>query len=284
MRLKDYDTTRRFDAFVEDSQRMTPRETMEEVKEITFALDGMQEVHAGQSIGVLAPGRDEFGTSTHLRLYTVADRPEITKGRTKIKICVRRCSYIDDYSGEEFSGIASHFLCDLQPGDVATLTGPYGDVFQAPAENDATLIMIGAGTGIAPFRAFCKHLYEDEPRFEGRVILLHGGRTGMEMLYQNEILDDFALYYDLPTFEAIQALSKRPHWSDEIDWHSAISPRGDELWDLLTGPNTYVYIAGIEDIRAQLDEVFVSICGSLERWRECKSLLEKEKRWIELLY
>ena len=42
------------------------------------------------------------------------------------------------------------------------------------------------------------------------------------LLYRNDEKDDFALYYDKPTFEAITALSAAPEWSSS---RTAITPR-----------------------------------------------------------
>ena len=69
----------------------------------------------------------------HFRLYTVASTP-ITgeSGDMDLELCVRRCFYVDEMSGEEFPGIASNYLCDTRPGDRITLTGPYGDAFAMP--------------------------------------------------------------------------------------------------------------------------------------------------------
>jgi ferredoxin--NADP+ reductase len=242
-------------------------------------------VDVGQSIGVIVPGDEAFGQTEHFRLYSVAETPEKTiDGGVRLRICVRRCHYIDPYNGEEYQGIASHYLCDLKAGDRVVVTGPFGDAFRIPDEPNATLILIGAGTGIAPFRAFVKHLYRDEPRFRGRVRLFHGGRTGVDLLYRNDIRDDFAQYYDHETFEAIKALSKRPHWTDEIDWAAALEPHSEELLKVITAPNTYVYVAGLESIGKQLDEVFAKICGSADKWARRKAELVAGERWIELLY
>ena len=81
---------------------------------------------------------------------SVADLPEQgDSGRPRIKIAVRRCSYIDSFSGEEFKGVASNYLCDLHPGDELTITGPVGMPFEVPDEHDANLILIATSTGIA---------------------------------------------------------------------------------------------------------------------------------------
>ena len=296
MRLQDYDTSTRFAARVSQSERLLRADSAAEVaggdasdaevRELVLEVeDTCLCVGAGQSIGVIVPGDQAFGQAEHLRLYSVAEMPEETAdGHIRLRICVRRCSYIDPYNGEEYKGIASHYLCDLKAGDSVVITGPFGDIFRVPQEPDATLILIGAGTGIAPFRAFVKHLYHDEPCFQGRVRLFHGGRTGVDLLYRNDIRDDFAQYYDRETFEAIEALSKRPHWTDEIDWAAALEPHGERLLKVIMEPNTYVYVAGLESIGRQLDAVFAKICGSAEKWARRKAELVAGERWIELLY
>ena len=285
MQLQDYDVTTRIDCHVESTTALTPPTSSEEVREIVLILnspnfDGLP----GQSIGVLAPG--EFGKDYHLRLYTLADLPERLDDRTvRIHICVRRCSYIDEYSGERYPGIASNYLCDLKPGDHLTVTGPYDAPFELPDDHDGTLILIGAGTGIAPFRAFVKRIYEQLPDFSGRIWLFHGGRTGLDLIYMNEVRDDFALYMQKATFEAIKALSSRPHWTDAIDWYEAAAEeRGEELWNVLLDAKTHVYVAGVKAILEELDHMFEQLAGSPKKWARRKAELVAGDRWTELVY
>ena len=285
MKLQDYDTSLQVEARVVSSTDISP-DPADEIREII--LDVSQpgfDVAVGQNIGILAPGRPEFGQEHHFRLYSIADVPERTAdGSLRLPLCVKRCNYIDEYSGEEYKGVASNYLCDLKAGDTVTLTGPYGLAFEAPDDPDAALLLIGMGTGIAPFRAFVKHLYKEETDFKGRIFLFHGGKTGLDLLYQNEKENDFALYYDRDTFEAVQALSDRPHWSGEIDWAGAIESRGEEIWELLINPHTQVYVAGLKAILGKLDEVFSKIAGSEEKWELRKAELVAGKRWNELVY
>ncbi|HMP17914.1 MAG TPA: hypothetical protein PKD72_12880, partial [Gemmatales bacterium] len=200
MHLTDYDTTVQFDAQVMESKRITPVESADEIRDILLDVQGELNVQAGQNIGVLAPGNEEFGQEHHLRLYTIADLPEKPEaGKTRIRLCVKRCWYIDPYNGERYRGLASHFLCDLQAGDRLRICGPFGQAFPVPQEPDAVLILIGAGTGIAPFRAFVRHLYHHAPQFQGRIWLFHGARTGLDLLYMNDLQNDFAQYYDRGT-------------------------------------------------------------------------------------
>ncbi|WP_040764637.1 hypothetical protein [Novipirellula maiorica] len=83
---------------------------------------------------------------------------------------------------------------------------------------------------------------------------------------------------------AFDALSHRPGWSEAFDWGTAIDARGEELCRLLSEPTTYVYVAGLEIIRDQLNEVMAEMAGSNQTWFRWKEDLVAEGRWIELLY
>jgi len=284
--LSDYDTDTRYRVEVISNDRLTPESAAEEVRELVLEVDHQDfSVDVGQSIGVLAPGDPAFGQDHHLRLYSVADLPSRgPDGRPRIKICVRRCSYVDEYSGERYPGIASNYLCDRTAGDSFPITGPFGLAFEVPEDLDANLILIGSGTGIAPFRAFVKHLHQNVPGWKGRIWLFHGARSGLEMLYRNDEVDDFAQYYDRDTFEAFTALSPRPGWGDAIAWDAPIQDRGAELWELLGDPRTVVYVAGLEKMLEQLDAVFTQVAGSKQKWERRKAELMAGRRWVELVY
>jgi ferredoxin--NADP+ reductase len=283
MLISNLDTKERFSATLIASERLTPTSSSEEVRELTLELsDTAPELKLGQSIGVLAPGQKALGQEHHLRLYSVADLPA-GPGPRRLRIAVRRCSYVDEYSGELYQGVASNYLCDLEQGDRITLTGPLNLPLEVPEEPDANLILIATSTGIAPFRAFVRHLYE-HTQFRGKIWLFYGARTGLDMVYLNDERDDFAQYYDRETFQAFRALSPRPHFDDDIDWGDSIGKRSKELWRMLSLPNTYVYVAGLEKVKESLDRAFSQVADTPEQWERRKAELVAGRRWVELLY
>lgn len=286
MRLEDYPIDPRFTATVLKSERITDEDADVEVRELVLEVDKQAfDFDIGQSIGVLVEGPQEFGHPLHHRLYTIADTPQL-KGRSKpeVTIVVRRCNYVDDFNGEQYVGVNSNYLCDRKPGDTLDITGPFGMPFAVPEDKSANLFLIGMGTGIAPFRALVKHIYQDVGGWEGKVRLLYGADSGLELLYMNKQRDDFARYYDEDTFEAIKALSERPNWADPIAWDYAVKDRGEEIWSMLSDEHTYVYVAGLAPVRDALDKIFSYMAGSDKAWAKTKAGLIDKGRWVELLY
>lgn len=284
--LSDFNISHTVEAEVTSSERITPADVAE-VRSIMLKIDAPDfSCRQGQNVGVTVPGRSEFGQEKHFRLYTIANSPgESQEGPVEIELCVRRCFYLDEFSGEEEPGIASNYLCDMKPGDKVSISGPYGDVFDIPDDPETNLLMIGSGTGIAPFRAFVQHIYAKMPDWKGQVFLFYGARSGTENLYRNELKNDMDKYYDRETFQAFEGLSKRP-WMDRNDdgLSDLLKENADEIWELLQNPKTHLYLAGLERTREHFDEVMLSVAGSTARWNWMVEEMKEQNRWSELLY
>ncbi len=285
-RLSDYDITKRYEATVVESQRITPQDSEVEVRHIILKVSdpGFQFVE-GQSIGVLAPGCPDFGERHHLRLYSIASGREGERGDPRqFAITVRRCFYVDEFTGEERPGVASNFLCDCRPRDTISITGPYGSTFTLPEDENFNILMIGIGTGIAPFRAFVKRIYKEKGRWKGKVRLFYGGKRGLELLYMNDLKNDFINYYDEETFKAFEALSLRPALDEPIALDHVLEAHADEVWQMVQDPLTNIYLAGLESARAHFDKAMSRVAGSEELWQRKKADLASQARWFELLY
>lgn len=285
MNLNEYDISHPYEATVESNDRITSKNT-DEVRHLVLSIpDATFNYVEGQSIGVLAPPTGDFGNEYHLRLYSIANARTGESGDlSEIALCVRRCFYVDDVSGERYPGVASNYLCDLRPGDKVRITGPYGRQFQAPKDNTCNLLMIGIGTGIAPFRAFIKHIYEERKEWKGKVRLFYGARTGMDLLYRNSEKDDLSMYYDEKTFQAFEALSDRPHFDEPPGLEQKLMDNALDVWSLVQDPKTYVYVAGLSSLERTLDRLMIALAGSEEEWKKLKNALIGQRRWSTLFY
>jgi ferredoxin--NADP+ reductase len=272
-----------YSAKLVSSKRITPPTASEEVRHMVFQLDDTSfTANPGQSIRLMAPG--QYGNKYHTRLYTIADPDEDLGDSKKFTLCVKRCSYIDEFNGQEYRGVASNFLCDLQPGDKIEFSGPVGLAFPVPSDRKADLLMIGMGTGIAPFRAFTRYIYEKLGGWQGKVRLFFGARTGLEMLYMNDEQNDFANYYDQKTFKAFQAVSPRPALAAPVALDKAIEQNAAEVIEMIKNPKTHVFVAGVEVMLPAVEKALVAVAGSPAEWKKLKEELIASARWHELLY
>ena len=285
MKLTEYDISHPYTATVVKSERITDEST-DEVRHIVLSIsDATFHFVEGQSIGVLVPGPHSFGNEFHLRLYSIASsRHGENQNISEISICVRRCFYIDEVSGERFPGVASNYLCDRKPGDKVQLTGPYGRQFLPPKDNTSNMLMIGVGTGIAPFRAFIKHIYDERREWKGKVRLFYGARTGMDLLYMNDRNGDLSNYYDKETFKAFEALSPRPHFQEPEQVEQSLKENASEVWDLLQDPKTFVYVSGLSRLEQRLDKTLGELAGGADKWQAVKESMTASGRWSTLFY
>lgn len=265
------------------SHRITPASSREEVRQLLFrasdlAFDGVP----GRCIRLLAPG--QYGNKHHVRLYSIADQDRTGGSRAEFALCVRRCFYIDDFNGEQYEGVASNYLCNLKPGDAIEYVGPVGYPFQVPDDPKANILMIGMGTGIAPFRGLIRLIYQKFVRWEGKVRLFYGARSGLEMLYMNDVNNDLANYYDLPTFKAFQAVSPRPALDAPVELDKVLVRNATDVWAMLTSDDCRVFIAGSEAMLQPVEKALADIAGSPEAWSRVRNELVARGHWEEVLY
>lgn len=288
MNLREFDISDPFSVELVSSERITDPEADAEVRHLVFEMPPKQkfEFVEGQSVAVLVPGPHEFGNRHHMRLYSIASPHCGEHGRhARFALCVRRCFYIDTVSGERYPGKASNYLCDLMPGDVVEMAGPYNCAFNMPDDDTANMLMVGVGTGIAPFRAFIRHIYEERREWKGKVRLFFGANTGMELLYRNEYNQDLGLYYDYTTFKAFETVSARPQqYEAPPDMDRLLEENSNEVWGLVRNPKTFVYVAGLTDVEHKFYKAMSAAAGSEMAWRQMREDLISDGRYAELLY
>jgi ferredoxin--NADP+ reductase len=283
---KTYDISSSCKVTVKSNMRITPPNAKDDVHEVILEVhDASFSYLEGQSIGVLAPPPYDFGADHHMRLYSIASTRKGENGnKDEIAICVQRCFYLDGVSGERYPGKCSNYICDLNVGDEVTITGPYGRHFIIPRGKDANILMVASGTGIAPFRAFIKHIFEEEDGWNGKVRLFYEADTGLDLLYMNEVKDDIKHHYLQDTFKAVEALSPNPFDESSDALVQKLEENAADVWELIQDSRTHVYVAGMRKASKGLDEALSQIAGSEAGWMEKKRALFREGRWVEHLY
>jgi sulfite reductase (NADPH) flavoprotein alpha-component len=117
------------------------------------------------------------------RLYSLASSPRKHRGEAHLAVGVLRYERND----RAYQGTGSSFLAEhLRPGRRLSVFVQRSHGFRLPADPSAAVIMVGPGTGVAPFRAF---LEEREARGDpGRNWLFFGNqRREADFLYRADL-------------------------------------------------------------------------------------------------
>lgn len=106
-------------------------------------------------------------------------------------------------------GLVSPYLCDLDEGKELTLLGPFGHFTLEPTD---ILILISAGTGVAPFISYVRHLAH------------HNTDASVTLFTAYRHATDILLAHELTTLANTLTL----------DWRVTLT-RPDETWNERTG-------------------------------------------------
>ncbi|MFE6844832.1 molybdopterin-dependent oxidoreductase [Streptomyces sp. NPDC057686] len=88
------------------------------------------------------------------RLYSISSSPLVDPREVSLTVSVLR---YEGPGGRQRKGVASTFLADAGPGTEVPLFVQRSAHFRPPAGADTPAVMVGPGTGIAPFMAFLEH-------------------------------------------------------------------------------------------------------------------------------
>jgi ferredoxin--NADP+ reductase len=257
------------------------------VNHITFDLsEGNLHYVEGQSIGIIPDGEDANGKPHKLRLYSIAStrHGDNCEGGT-VSLCVRQLQYEKD--GSTINGVCSTFLCDIEAGAKVKITGPVGKEMLLPPDEDANVIMLATGTGIAPMRAYLRRMFEPTERaknpeyqFRGKAWLIMGVPKTPNLLYEDDFQRYLAEYPE--NFRYTKAISReqqnpsggRMYIQDRVTEHA------EEIFSLIEDPKTHVYMCGLRGMEPGIDEAMTAAAAAKDlNWSELRPKLKKAERW-----
>jgi sulfite reductase (NADPH) flavoprotein alpha-component len=185
--------------------------------------------------------------------------------------------------GRARKGVASNYIAErVKRGQRVRVKLKPNKHFSLPAP-DKDIIMVGPGTGVAPFRAFVQERRATEAK--GRNWLFFGDRTFThDFLYQLDWQD--ALKDGSLTHMDIAFSRDRP---DKIYVQHKVWERRHELVEWLDG-GAHFYVCGdakamAKDVRAMLVNAYADVKTlSPEAAEQAVATLEREKRYLQDVY
>lgn len=257
------------------------------VQHIKFDLsEGNLHYVEGQSIGIIPAGQDDKGKPHKLRLYSIAStRHGDNMDDQTVSLCVRQLEYKHPESGETVYGVCSTYLCNLEPGADVKITGPVGKEMLLPEDPEANIIMMGTGTGIAPFRAYLWRMFKDEEKaanpdyeFKGFAWLIFGIPKTPNILYKEELEELQAKYPD--NFRLTYAISREQQNNEggRMYIQHRVAEYADEIWNMVKDEKTHVYICGL---RGMEDGIDAAMAAAAEKegvnWKDYQRSIKE--RW-----
>lgn len=214
------------------------------------------------------------------RLYSISSSPNAHPGEVHLTVAIVR--YHSHY--RDRGGVCSTFLSDRSEGVQPGVFVHSNNAFRLPEDGDKPVIMVGPGTGVAPFRAFLEERKVSAAK-GGNWLFFGNPHEEEDFLYKDELAemqkDGVLTQLDL-AFSRDQA--------EKIYVQDRMLEKGAELWKWLNDEGGYFYVCGdasrmAKDVDAALHEIAETHGGLSEAAaQEFIKQLKKEKRYARDVY
>ncbi|MDH4564669.1 sulfite reductase subunit alpha [Pseudomonas sp. BN411] len=213
------------------------------------------------------------------RLYSIASSPLATPDEVHLTVSTVRYQC----EGQDRAGICSAFLADRAgQGDVSIFIQKSAH-FRVPADPERPMIMVGPGTGIAPFRAFLQERQASGAR--GRNWLFFGEQREATDFYYRDELEAWQASGHLHRLDT--AFSRDQ--AEKVYVQQRMLEQGAELWRWLED-GAHFYVCGdasrmAKDVDAALKAVVREHGGMSAAQAEAYvSALARDKRYVRDVY
>ena len=217
------------------------------------------------------------------RLYSIASSPDFEPGMVHLTVAIVRYNHHD----RDRAGLCTGFMadrCEVGETDIGVFMSPTRS-FVLPEDRSTDIIMVGPGTGIAPFRAFLQQRQMEGD--SGRNWLFFGDwteegeylyRDEMEEWRENGLIDRHDLAWS-------RAGPEKVYVQHLMEQH------GEEIWNWIDG-GAYFYVCGDKNYMARdVHSTLIGICSeyggmSEEEAKEFveSGLMKTEKRYLRDVY
>lgn len=213
------------------------------------------------------------------RLYSIASSPNAHPGQ--VQLCVGAVRYTS--RDRQRGGVCSTFMADrVGKGGKAKVFVHSNKNFRLPEDQSLPIIMVGPGTGIAPFRAF----------WEERIV---SGATGRNWLFFGNPYQatDFCYEEELQKLTAEGKLKLSVAWSrdqaEKIYVQHLMEKEGEEIWKWLEDGACFYVCGDASRMAKDVDAALVALVAkhggkSHEEATAYVDAMRKSKRYQRDVY
>ncbi len=214
------------------------------------------------------------------RFYSIASSQAVVGDEIHLTVA----ELIYETNGHVRKGVCTHYLCRMAP--VGSVEIPIyiqpSNGFTLPADSDAYVIMVGPGTGVAPFRAFMQERFKRGDT--GLNWLFFGERHRLRTFFYES---DWKEWLKTGKFRIDAAFSRdQPH---KVYVQHLMLEKGKEIEAALS-TGAFLYVCGdakemAKDVDAAIHELAKTHGNrSEEEAKEFVKRLKKEKRYLRDVY
>jgi sulfite reductase (NADPH) flavoprotein alpha-component len=212
------------------------------------------------------------------RLYSIASSQKAVGNEAHLTVAIATF----EHQQTQALGVASGYLAAYQEGEFLSVFIEPNERFRLPQDNSRDILMIGPGTGVAPFRGFVQERIETQA--SGKNWLLFGARNAeSQFLYQlewQEALKQGQLHRLDLAFSRDQA--------ERIYVQQRLRENGADVYAWLES-GAHVYICGAIAMGKDVQQTLVEIVShhgakSLEDAQDYISILQQSGRLAKDVY
>merc|ERR1712190_29798 len=145
-----------------------------------------------------------------------------------------------------------------------------------PEGEDANVIMLATGTGIAPMRSYLRLLFHDKAGANA-----DGSRKfkGLAWLFMGVPYSKSLLYDDAVSREQKNAAGQKMYIQTKMGEYA------EDLWELMQSPKTHIYMCGLKGMESGMEECFSPLAEKAGvDWKDFAKEMKKAHRYHVEVY
>ncbi len=135
-------------------------------------------------------------------------------------------------------GKATRAMRELEVGDTMGFRGPYGNHFPLERMENANVVFVAGGIGLAPVRCVIWNVLDLRERFAD-VTIVYGARGVEHLVYKRE-LEEWGGRDDVRLVQTVDPGGETPAWAGEVGFVSnvleKVAPKSDNTYAVVCGP------------------------------------------------